>query len=77
MSEIHSKPETDEHGPEFPYVEMIPCECCGGDGGTYEGGNERWITCRACNGEGTVEVEMQPLNVDDLEFGPIYTRMPR
>ena len=33
-----------------------------------------WIKCRACEGEGEVEIETQPIEMEDLEFGPIYTK---
>lgn len=64
----------------FDHAEMgyrtEPCQCCGGDGGHFEdGGSTRWTRCSACNGDGELEVETAPLNVDDLEFGPIYTTL--
>lgn len=64
----------EDHGPEFL---TITCSCCGGDGGFMEGDQTRWMRCTACNGDGELEVEPEPIQIEDLEFGPIYTRMPR
>lgn len=62
-----------EYG-ECRYI-TIACSCCGGDGGHFEdGGSTRWTRCTACNGDGELEVEAEVIGVDDLEFGPIYTR---
>jgi hypothetical protein len=46
---------------------IIPCSCCGGDGGGYEGGNERWIRCTACDGKGEFETELDPITMEDLD----------
>ena len=54
---------TDGHGSEF---RIIACECCGGDRGHFDDLNQRWITCRACNGEGEIEIEPEPISLDDL-----------
>lgn len=52
-----------DRGPEF---RIIACVCCGGDRGHFDDGNQRWITCRACNGEGELEIEPEPVELDDL-----------
>ncbi len=54
-------------------IRIVACSCCGGDGGFYEGGNERWTRCTACNGDGELEIELSPVGLDELEFGPYYT----
>lgn len=55
--------QTDEPQPEF---RIIACVCCGGDRGHFDDGNQRWITCRACNGEGEIEIEPEPVELADL-----------
>lgn len=45
---------------------VVPCSVCGGDGGGYEGGNERWIRCTACDGKGEFEIELEPITLEDL-----------
>ena len=49
-----------------PEFRIIACVCCGGDRGHFDDGNQRWITCRACNGEGEIETEPEPVELDDL-----------
>lgn len=46
---------------------LIACSCCGGDGGGYEGGNEIWIGCFACDSQGYIETELEPIEMEDLE----------
>ena len=46
---------------------IIACSCCGGDGGGYEGGNERWIRCAACDGKGEFETELKSIDMEDLD----------
>ena len=46
---------------------IVTCSDCGGDGGGYEGGNERWIKCQACEGKGEVETEFEPITMEDLD----------
>lgn len=36
---------------------IVPCSACGGDGGGYEGGNERWIRCAACDGRRQLRIQ--------------------
>ena len=48
-------------------IRIIPCGACGGDGGGYEGGNERWIRCVACNGQGELETELEPVSLEEME----------
>src|SRR4051812_37772965 len=48
-------------------VRTVACAYCGGDKGHFEGGNERWIRCTACDGEGEFEVELKPVDLEDLE----------
>jgi hypothetical protein len=50
----------------MPDIRIIPCFFCGGDKGGYDGGNERWIECAACDGQGELEVEFEPVELDDL-----------
>lgn len=45
---------------------IIACVCCGGDRGHFDDGNQRWITCRACNGEGEIEIEPEPVEMDEI-----------
>jgi DnaJ-class molecular chaperone len=54
---------------------IIPCEECGGDGGfTYPvshdpfSGNirEAWDECRACGGTGQMEIEVEPVELEDI-----------
>lgn len=54
---------TQDRGPEF---RILACVCCGGDRAHFDDGNQRWITCRACNGEGEIEIEPEPVELDDL-----------
>lgn len=46
---------------------IVPCSTCGGDGGGYEGGNERWIKCTACDGQGEFETELEPITLEDMD----------
>jgi hypothetical protein len=45
---------------------IIVCVCCGGDRGhnDYDG---RWHVCRACDGEGEIEIEVEPVTMEDLD----------
>lgn len=49
------------------FSRIIACSCCGGDGGGFEGGNERWIRCTACDGKGEVETELEPVSLEEME----------
>lgn len=53
----------EDHGPE---VRILVCVCCGGDCGHFDDGNQRWVTCRACRGDGDIEIEPEPVELDDL-----------
>lgn len=49
-----------------------PCGVCNGDGGfeqmpTGPHDTGQWSECRACCGTGEVEVEYQPVDLDDLD----------
>lgn len=46
---------------------LIACSICGGDGGSFEGGNERWVRCVACDGKGKFEAELEPITMEDLD----------
>ncbi|MGY3527238.1 hypothetical protein [Bradyrhizobium sp. USDA 4452] len=48
-------------------IRIFPCGACGGDGGGYEGGNEIWIRCDLCLGEGEFEIELATIEMEDLE----------
>lgn len=54
---------------------IIDCDRCGGDGGwftpyaidrTYGGYHETWTRCEACNGSREMEIEVQPIEMEDL-----------
>ncbi len=54
---------------------IIPCEECGGDGGfTYPVSHdpfsntirEAWDECRACDGTGQMEIEVEPIELEDI-----------
>jgi hypothetical protein len=54
---------------------IIPCEECGGDGGFTEPVSlnpftgrikEKTYRCLTCNGTGEMEIELQPITIEDL-----------
>lgn len=54
---------------------MIECPYCGGEGGagTLTGYDHRngeplgyWTTCPACEGKREIEIEVEPITMDDL-----------
>lgn len=47
-------------------LRIITCAVCGGDKGhmNFDG---RWERCPACEGEGEFEVELQPIEMEDLD----------
>lgn len=56
----------------------VLCEACGGDGGVWTsryGGNDPdvWRTgdCPICEGTAYVEVEAQPVTLEDLAVDPL------
>ena len=61
---------------------IIVCRNCGGDGGwdepSYRFGGDfwDWYECGACNGEGDVEVEVEPIDEDDLFIVPFPADAP-
>lgn len=55
---------------------MIECPHCSGEGGheTVTGYNPRngettgyWTTCPACEGKREIEIEVEPITLDDLD----------
>ena len=55
---------------------IIPCPVCGGDRGhaipvdiNRRNGEliERWQSCEACEATGEIEVELEPIELEDLE----------
>lgn len=60
-----------------PIIIIVACPACHGDGGHehFTGGynhyngepHTRWTRCDACEGSGSVEEEVQPRTLDDLE----------
>jgi len=55
-------------------VRIIHCHSCGGDGGhldvtgrDWHGPVFDWFECRACGGWGEIEVEVFPIELEDLE----------
>jgi hypothetical protein len=62
-----------------PGVRIIPCPECGGDGGwavpidvDRRDGSliERWDRCYAREATGEVEIEVEPIEMEDLESVP-------
>lgn len=54
----------------------IPCERCGGDKGfdvphdidRRDGGLiTHWVECSACGGTGDMEIEIEPIDIEDLD----------
>jgi hypothetical protein len=66
----------EDHGPHFlPDRRTIECPYCGGDGGHevlthYNPVNGDplgyWQTCGACEGKKEIEIEVEPVTIDDL-----------
>lgn len=57
-------------------LRLMPCPACGGDRGwaypvdiDRRDGSliERWEDCRYCDENGEVEVELEPIELDDLD----------
>jgi len=48
-------------------IRIYPCGACGGDGGHHDFAGH-WFRCAPCNGEGWIEVELQPVEMEDLEL---------
>lgn len=53
---------------------FVPCEACGGEGRLLKsryGGNDPDVwdagPCPVCEGDGRMEVEVEPIEMDDLE----------
>jgi hypothetical protein len=60
----------------LPETRAMACEACGGDGrfsddrptpGLYGPCYGPDVICRACDGTGRVEVEVEPITEDDLD----------
>lgn len=55
-----------------PETRIVPCFTCEGDAG-WEGppsridGSGRWHNCEACNRTGEVEIEVEPISMEDIE----------
>jgi hypothetical protein len=54
-------------------MRVVVCEACGGDrghdvvSGYYPWGTTgRWVPCTACDATGEIEVEVEPIDLDDL-----------
>ena len=45
---------------------IIPCPACGGDKGHHDFAGH-WTRCDACDATGDIEVELEPVELDDLE----------
>lgn len=45
---------------------IIPCSECGGDGGHHDFAGH-WARCSACIGKGEIEIELEPVTLEDLE----------
>lgn len=57
-------------------MRIVECPCCGGDGGAeiWSGYDPRdgqatgyWRTCECCEGRREVEVEVEPIEMEDLD----------
>ncbi|MGX1362568.1 excinuclease UvrABC ATPase subunit [Bradyrhizobium elkanii] len=47
-------------------IRIFPCGACGGDGGHHDFAGH-WFRCMPCKGEGWIEVELQPVEMEDLD----------
>jgi DnaJ-class molecular chaperone len=63
---------------DMPDVRIVLCEACGGDGRVWTsryGGNDPDVwdagPCPVCEGTGDEIVEVQPIEMEDLEW-PLY-----
>jgi len=45
----------------------VVCAICGGDGFFDESGH-RWRKCEPCDGKGEIEVEIAPIEMEDLQI---------
>lgn len=47
-------------------VRIIRCSSCGGDGGHHDFAGQ-WSRCYLCDGDGEIEIEVMPIEMEDLD----------